>query len=132
MKKLFTIFAVLMLSAFAANNASAQCCPNPVLTGCFGMCGGEEFHGSVTVTEAGCYTYCITNSLCGSRGIHVKIKAGNKVVAAGLLQNGDSGSFCAEAGQTITIDASPGSADRNINCFVQGEATISVCPSITQ
>jgi hypothetical protein len=128
MKKLFASFLLIGLVAFASTRASAQCCPEPAISGCIGMCGGEEFHSVATVIETTCYTYCLTNSLCGSRGVHLTIKAGNRVIVAGLSQNGDSGTFCVNAGESLSIDLTPGPVNRNINCFAQGEATVSLCP----
>jgi hypothetical protein len=129
MKKLFSIFAVLMLSAFAANNASAQCCPNPVLTTCIGDC--PETSSSFTVKEAGCFTACLNNSLCGT-SVRVLVKVDNRVVAAGPLPNGESREFCAEAGETITAEIIPIHTNTNIQCIRLGEAILNVCPVVTQ
>jgi hypothetical protein len=128
MKKLFVTLVIAIAGLLIPSAASAQCCANPIFTGCFGECGGTEFEGSFTVRESGCFIFCVDNSLCGSTGAIVQVKVGNQTVAAGNFQHGESRTFCAQEGDVITVKGRSAHINTNINCIRQGEVFLHICP----
>ena len=116
------------MSAFAAVNASAQCCANTVATSCFGECGGGSSSTiTYTATADACYTVCVESNLCASTGTKVVVKVNNRTVVRATLQNYESRTFCASAGDVITIESTNAGTQPGVNCIVQGSTTTRLC-----
>lgn len=128
MKKLFAIVAIITMSAFAAINASAQCCPTPVASSCYGDCGGT-MPGTITYTApaSGCYTVCVESNLCASTGTKVIVKVNGKTKVRATLQNYESRSFCVNAGDVITVESTNAGTQPGVNCIVGGSTTTRLC-----
>lgn len=128
MKKLFAIVAIITMSAFAAVNASAQCCANSVATSCFGDCApGSSSTLTYTATADGCFTVCVESNLCASTGTKVVVKVNGKIKVRATLQNYESRTFCASAGDVITVESANAGTTPGVNCIVGGSTTTRLC-----
>lgn len=118
MKKI--IFTLMLVFAGLAG-ANAQTCGSTDLA----CANGSSINLSATADVTGTYTVCLNNSLCGSRGIHVRVTVnGHPVYVAGSWSYGDGNpTFTANAGDVIAVTATPGPVDRKIVCIVAGEIT---------
>lgn len=117
MKKI--IFSVMLAFAGVAG-ANAQTCGTDLA-----CANGTTISLSAAAEVSGSHTVCLGNSLCGSRGIRVKVTVnGRPVFNKGSWSYGDANpTFNANAGDIIEVTATPGSVDRNIICVWAGEIT---------